>query len=319
VTVQMTDYDSVDVVGMAGPDGAFSVPVGPLPAGVFVSVRAGDSVTRTLARRGFVTGRSPIQIQGAVDQQLVRGVVNFSTNSTASGIGWAIESRRPRTKGNAFSVDTARHPDGPLRVDVADDFNVEDYLYLIVDNTAPSGGAGTDQRVRVGRDAAIVTSAADTNGIANVQVAFGDGATVTQAAAQAGQPLLHRYAAAGDYTVKATITDNAGNVRQDESVVTVTAAPLLRLTGKIPTSVKRGKPLKFTLSTSVAGTLSVQMLGPTGKVVRKATKRTTAANGRAAISIKTKGLKRGRYILVRQLVGADGEAGPVLIGSVRVK
>jgi PKD domain len=319
VVVRSGAYLVADTAVTAASDGTFSIPVGAAPSGSRVEVGAGDPASRTYASRTLFTGRPPIQIQGAVDQQLVRGVVNLTATNATTETGWSIDDQAPRTPGSSLSVNTALRQDGPLRIDVAHSFNTEDYLYLKVDNTPPYGGAGADQRVRVARDAAIVTNANDANGIASVQVAFGDGTTATQSAAQVGAPALHRYTRAGSFTAKVTITDNAGNVRQDESVVTVTAAPVLRLTGKIPTSVLRGKVLRFSQRTSVAGTLRVQLIGPTGKVLRRAAARTTVANGRATISLRTKGLKRGRYLLVRQLVGADGEAGPVLIGSVRIR
>lgn len=320
VRVRYSFYTTVDLAVAAAADGTFSVPIGTPPTGARIEVSAGDPTTRSHAFRLLLVGRSPSQIGGAVDQQLVRGAVNLSASNPGLAVGWSVaEQADPRSPGAALALNTALRPDGPLRVDVADSFNVEDYLYLVVDNTAPSGGAGADQRVRVGRDAAIVTSAADANGIARVQVAFGDGANVTQTGAGIGAPLLHRYRRAGRFTARATITDNAGNVTVDESVITVTAAPVLRLTGKLPTSVRRGKVLKISQLTSVAGTLRVQLLAPTGKAVRKGAATTSRANGRATVNLKSKGLKRGRYLLVRQLVGADGEAGPVLVTSVRVR
>lgn len=322
VRVRLTSgfFTLLDAAVTAGADGAFSAPLGSPPSGSRIEIGAGDPGTRGYTSRTLVTGRPQIQIQGAADQQLVRGTVNLTAANATPATGWSVdEQAEPRIGGAALALNTTLRRDGPLRVDVADAFTIEDYLYLVVDNTAPSGGAGADQRVRVGRDAAFVTSAADANGIASVQVAFGDGATVTQTGAGIGAPLLHRYTRPGSFTARATITDKAGNVTVDEAIITVTAAPVLRLTGKTPTSVVRGKVLKISQRTSVAGTLRVQLLASTGKAVRKGSRTTTRANGRATINLKTKGLKKGRYLLVRQLVGADGEAGPVLVTAVRVR
>lgn len=319
VRVGYSFYTTVDLAVVAAADGTFSVPIGTPPTGARIEVWAGDPTTRSNAFRLLLAGRSPSQIGGAVDQQLVRGVVNLSASNPGPAVGWSVaEQADPRIPGAALALNTALRPDGPLRVDVADGFNIEDYLYLIVDNTAPSGGAGADQRVRVGREAVIVTNANDANGIANVQVAFGDGSTVTQAGAQAGTPLRHRYSRRGSFTARATITDAAGNVTRDSSVVTVTAAPVLRLTGKVPTSFRKGKVLRFTQTTSVAGTVRVQLVRATGRVALTRTATTRRARGKAVIAISTRRLNRGRYLLVRQLVGADGEAGPVLISRLRI-
>ena len=318
-TGEFTGFTVLETSVTAAADGAFTLPVGSLPSGTVVQVTSGDPETRTAAVRTLTLGRTPFAIAGASDRQLLRGTVNLSLNTTSGDPGWSVSGQPSRTRARTLAVDTGSYPDGPLRVDVAEGFEIDDYLYLIVDNTAPSGGAGPDQQVRTGRDATLLTNARDANGVTSVVMAFGDGTSLTQRGAEAGTPLTHRYTKAGRFTASVTITDTAGNTTRDDAILTVAAGTASKLTGTLPKSVRRGKVLRITQRLSTPGTLRVQLLTSRGKVLSRGAGTALVAGSSATVTIGTRRLKRGTYILVRQLVSADGDAGPILTGTIAVK
>ena len=106
--------------------------------------------------------------------------------------------------------------------------SAEDYLYVNVDNTPPTGGAGADQTVAKGRTAVIVTGAADaTSGLASVKVDFGDNHRQSLPVAKLAAPITHAYSKLGTFTVAVTITDRAGNVTSDTRARSASRPPSL--------------------------------------------------------------------------------------------
>lgn len=310
-----------DAVGTAGGDGSFRIAIGATATGTLVRVSAGDPVTRALTQLGLVAGRAHIAIAGASDRQVVRGTISLTATGGVEGpASWrvGVASSVATVAPWAHAVDTRTYPDGPLKASVRD-AAVGDYLYLIVDNTAPSGGAGSDQTVRPRRDALILTEARDANGLASVAADFGDGVKLAQPASQLGQPLHHAYAKVGSYKATVTITDAAGNVTTDSAAIKVRSAAAPKLSGTIPASASRTKPLRLTLRSSAAGTLTVRLISPRGRAVRTAVKRIAKAGGKVSISFATKTLRPGRYLLLRQLVSDDGTPGAILTRSVTIR
>jgi hypothetical protein len=139
--------------------------------------------------------------------------------------------------GTTFALPVDRVPDGPARVTataVAGPSST-DYLYVLVDSTAPTGGAGPDQTVPVGRRAVFVTQAHDANGLAAVRFRFtAKGNGVGQPVNQLGQPFRHAFTKVGTYAVTVTITDLAGNTTSDRAIVRVVRGLSSAITGRWP-------------------------------------------------------------------------------------
>ena len=310
-----------DVGGTAGADGSFRIAIGATATGTRVRVSAGDPVTRALTQLGLVAGRAHIAIAGASDRQVVRGTISLTATGDVEGpASWrvGVASSVATVAPWARAVDTRTYADGPLKVAVAD-AAVGTYLYLIVDNTAPSGSAGADQTVRPRRDALILTEAQDASGLASVDADFGDGSKLAQPASQLGQPLHHSYAKIGSFKETVTITEAAGNVSTDSATIKVRSAGAPKLSGTNVSSASRAKPLRLTMHSSAAGTLTVRLISPRGRAVRTAVKRIAKARGKVSISFATKTLRPGRYLLLRQIVSDDGTPGAILTSSVTIR
>ncbi len=80
----------------------------------------------------------------------------------------------------------------------------------------------------------------------------------------------------------------------------------------------RKKSLAAKLVGRQPGQLEIFILSQTG--ARKLTKRVTftKANQRIKVTLLTKGLKLGRFVLVEQFTDANGVAGPVQARALRV-
>ena len=310
-----------DLAGTADGTGAFRIALGPTAAGTRIRVSAGDPATRALTQLALIAGRAHLAIGGVPVGGLVRGTVTLSATGDIDGpIFWyigaanSIATAAPWTR----TIDTRTFADGPLKVLAYDSF-LTNYAYLAVDNTPPSGGAGSDQTVFPRREALILSEARDANGLASVVADFGDGVKLTQPDSQLGLPLRHRYAKVGGYKVTLTITDRAGNVTADTALIKVRSAAAPRLSGALPARASRKKPLRLTLHSSAAGTLTVRLISPRGRAVRTAVKHIARAGGKVSISFTTRTLTRGRYLLLRQLVSDDGTPGAILMSSVTVR
>jgi hypothetical protein len=217
--------------------------------------------------------------------------------------------------GASLALPLDRVPDGPVRITATAQAgpSTTDYLYLNVDSTAPSGGAGPDQTVPVGRRAVFVTQARDALGLASVRFRLklkGNG--VVQPAAQLGQPFRHAFGKAGTYAVTVTITDLAGNTTSDRTIVRVVKGLASALNGRWPGRATRKAGLKVKLSARVPGDLSLQILRPNGRVALTRTVGFDRPRVGKRISVGLKQLRAGRYVAVRQFVDANGVAGPVV-------
>ncbi len=102
--------------------------------------------------------------------------------------------------------------------------------HLVRVNAAPVADAGGDRHVAVGEEAVFDGSASSDpdGGIVAYEWDFGDGATAT------GVSVRHRYAAAGSYTARLTVRDEAGLANSSsgaEVAVTVNPAPAPGIAG----------------------------------------------------------------------------------------
>jgi hypothetical protein len=217
--------------------------------------------------------------------------------------------------GTSLAIPVERVPDGPVRVTATalGGASTTDYLYVIADSTAPSGGAGPDQTVPVGRRAVFVTQARDANGLSAVRFRFtAKGSGVGQAVDQLGQPFRHAFTKLGIYAVTVTITDLAGNATTDRAIVRVARGISSSVSGRWPTRVARRSGIRTKLSARIPGDLSLQLLRPNGRIAVARTLSFDRARVGKKLTIALKRLPAGRYLAVRQFVDANGTAGPVV-------
>ena len=217
--------------------------------------------------------------------------------------------------GTPFALPLERVPDGPARITATAQSgpSATDYLYVIVDSTAPAGGAGPDQTVPVGRRAVFVTGARDAAGLASVRFRFkAKGNGVAQPASQLGQPFRHAFGKTGTYAVSVTITDVAGNVTTDRAIVRVVKGLASALNGRWPGRASRthrpqGEAQRARPGRSLAADPAAerQARAHAHRLVRPRP-RGQADRGRPQAAAP------GRYLAVRQFVDANGVAGPVV-------
>ena len=165
----------------------------------------------------------------------------------------------------------------------------------------------------------IVTGAGDdTSGLSSVKVDFGDKHRLTQSKDNLGAPLSHIYAKLGTFTVVVTITDGAGNTTSDSAKIRVASTVAPQIGGNFAGKLVRKRSLAAKLLGRQPGQLEIFILSQTG--ARKLTKRVTftKANQRIKVTLLTKGLKLGRFVLVEQFTDANGVAGPVQARALRV-
>jgi hypothetical protein len=263
----------------------------------------------------IVGGLTP-HIQGLVDQQPVRAgaVATVGGLPAAADVLWGGDLPAI-SGGTSLTLPVERVPDGPARVTATalGGPSTTDYLYVIVDSTAPTGGAGPDQTVPVGRRAVFVTQAHDANGLAAVRFRFtAKGNGVGQAVNQLGQPFRHAFSKVGIYAVTVTITDLAGNTTTDRAIVRVARGVTSTVSGRWPTRVTRRAGIKTKLSARIPGDLSLQIVRPNGRVTVSRTLAFDKARVGKKLTISLRRLPAGRYLAVRQFVDANGVAGPVV-------
>ncbi|MDX6579540.1 MAG: hypothetical protein QOJ47_1089 [Gaiellales bacterium] len=322
---------SPTVYGTADGNGAFALDAGALLPRDNVQVEASDPTGTQISQQSLVPDSQQPAIQGVVDQQLVHGTLAITAlGGGPSGMTWggdgpmALADTAPYT----YSLDTTLLTDGPHLVNAYPAglyYTVSDYLWLRVDNTAPTVTGGPDQYVGVGYSTALLASAHDANGLASVVANFGDGKTLTQPAAALGQPIRHSYAKVGTYTATVTVTDAAGNTTTDTASIHVLGTLASQVTGKIPTSIKQAKlkkkrkNLSVKLTAHMAGDLHVRVLNASSKLRASVTVTFAAANKPATLTIPTKKWAKGRYTLVLQFTDSSGTPGPVVVQSLRIR
>ncbi|MDX6599251.1 MAG: hypothetical protein QOE87_3138 [Gaiellales bacterium] len=316
LVVQSQGARSDRQVATASAGGLFVIaPHDPAPGDEIV-VSAADPATHGVTTRTLLVGGLAPQIQTLVDQQPVRAGATASITGLPAGTSVLWGGDIPATlAGTPFALPVDRVPDGPVRITATAQSgpSATDYLYVIVDSTAPDGGAGADQTVPVGRRVVFVTQAHDALGLASVRFRFkAKGNGVLQPASQLGQPFRHAFGKAGTYAVTVTITDLAGNVTADRAIVRVAKGLASALNGRWPARASRTAGLKLKLSARAPGDLSLQILRANGKLALTRTIPFDRARVGKRIAIGLKRLRAGRYVAVRQFVDANGVAGPVV-------
>jgi hypothetical protein len=317
--------------GTADGNGAFALDVGPLLPRDSFYVEASDPTGTMVTVQSIIPGSPQPVIQGLTDQQLVHGTLSITAlGGGPAGMFWggdgpyALAGAAPYT----YSFDTTVLTDGPHLVNASPaglNNTVSDYLWVRVDNTAPTVTAGADQYVGVGYSSALLASAYDANGLASVVASFGDGKTLTQPAAALGQPIRHTYAKVGTYTATVTVTDAAGNTTTDSASIHVLGTLTAQVTGKIPTSFKQAKHKKkrknlvVALTAHTPGDLHVRVLNASSKLRASVTLTFAVANKKTMLTIPTKKLAKGRYTLVLQFTDASGTPGPVILQPLRIR
>ena len=300
----------------ASSTGAFTLTLHDPAAGDQVVITAGDPATHGVTTLSLIVNGLVPRIQGLVDQQPVRAGAVASVTGLPAGAGVRWGGDLPETlAGTSLPLPVDRVPDGPVRVTATalGGPGSTDYLYVLVDGTAPAGGAGPDQTVPVGRKAVFVTGARDTGGLAAVRFVFkAGGSGVGQPVNQLGQPFRHVFTKLGIYAVTVTITDLAGNATTDRAIVRVVRGLASAINGRWPARATRRAGLRPKLSARVPGDLSVQILRPNGKVAVTRTLSFDRARVGKRLTISLKRLPPGRYLAVRQFVDANGVAGPVV-------
>jgi hypothetical protein len=304
--------------------GGFSIDLGDVLPPDAVEVDAADPASHSLTVGRLVAGEADPQISGLGDQQLVRGrIAPTLSPSPAGGAVWGGDLPFLRTTVAPFAdaLDTTRLDDGSYRIEgrALPGPSRTAYLYVTVDNTPPSGGAGPDQLVPRGRAVAFVTAAADANGLASVRIAFGDGTSTNQPFAQLGRPITHAYRKLRRYVATATITDRAGNVTSDTAAIRVVRGLPAAVIGSVPGVVRRGHDLRARLSPRAPGQLSLQVLTRGNALVVDGSLGMPAARHAYALRLATHRLRAGRYTLVMQFVDGNGIAGPVVVRTLVVR
>jgi hypothetical protein len=300
----------------ASSTGAFAVTLADPAPGDVIEVAAGVAATHGLTTLELIAGGLEPHIQGVVDQQPVRAGAVASLGGLPAGADVFWGGDLPAISGGtSLTLPVERVPDGPARVTATalGGPSTTDYLYVIVDSTAPTGGAGPDQTVPVGRRAVFVTQAHDANGLAAVRFRFtAKGNGVGQAVNQLGQPFRHAFTKLGIYAVTVTITDLAGNTTTDRAIVRVARGVTSTVSGRWPTRVTRRAGIKTKLSARIPGDLSLQLIRPNGRVAVSRTLSFDKARVGKKVTIALRRLPAGRYLAVRQFVDANGVAGPVV-------
>ncbi|MDX6630849.1 MAG: hypothetical protein QOH00_3095 [Gaiellales bacterium] len=301
---------------VASASGAFAVTLHDPFAGDGIVITAGDPATHGVTTLSLIVGGFAPQITGLADQQPVHAgaVAGVTGVPTGGSVLWGGDL--PETiGGTALTLPVERVPDGPARVTATAlaGPSTTDYLYVVVDSTAPAGGAGPDQTVPVGRRAVFVTQARDANGLAAVRFRFtAKGNGVGQPVNQLGQPFRHAFTKLGIYAVTVTITDLAGNTTTDRAIVRVVRGVSSSVSGRWPARATHRAGIKTKLSARIPGDLSLQIVRPNGRVAVSRTLSFDKPRVGKKLSIALKHLPAGRYLAVRQFVDANGVAGPVV-------
>jgi hypothetical protein len=301
---------------IASAAGAYAVTLhDPFP-GDRIVVTAGDPATHGVTTLSLTVGGFTPHITGVADQQPVRAGVVANASGLPAGAAVLWGGDLPDTLGGtSLALPLDRVPDGPVRVTARAlaGPGSTDYLYVILDSTPPTGGAGPDQTVPAGRRAVFVTQARDAVGLAAVRFSFSaTGAGVGQAVGQLGQPFRHAFTKLGIHAVTVTITDLAGNTTTDRAIVRVVRGVSSTVSGRWPVRATRRAGIKTKLSARIAGDLSVQLIRPNAKVAIARTIPFDKLRVGRKLSISLAGLPPGRYLVVRQFVDGNGVAGAVV-------
>jgi hypothetical protein len=308
--------------------GNFAVQLTDARPGDVLNITAADQGTHQTTTTSLTFGGSTAKITGVSDGQYVRGTITPTVAGTGlDSVFWngvdalTLPTLLATAAPFPYPLDTTKLDDGTYRLEASGrpDATAYDYLYLTVDNTPPNGSAGNDQTVGRGAKAIIVTGAGDdTSGLDSVKVDFGDKHRLTQSGDSLGLPASHIYTKIGTYTATVTITDAAGNVTSDTAKIRVATTVAPQIGGNFPGKLVRKKALAAKLVGRRPGQLEIFILSQTG--ARKLTKRVTftKANQAIKVSLLTKGLKLGRFVLVEQFTDENGVAGPVQARALRV-
>jgi hypothetical protein len=308
--------------------GNFAVQLTDPRAGDVVNVATADQASHQMMTTALTVGGPTAKITGVSDQQYVRGTITPTVaGSGLDTVFWNgvdtlyLPTLLAPAAPFPYPLDTTKWVDGTYRLEASGrpDSTAYDYVYLTFDNTPPNGSAGADQTVASGSVANIVTGAGDdTSGLASVKVDFGDGHRLTQAVDNLGSPVSHIYNKLGAYTALVTITDKAGNVTSDTARIRVASTIGPQIGGTFSGKLVYKRALAARLVARQPGQLEIFILSGTG--VRKLTRRVTftKAGQRVKVTLGTRALKLGRFVLVEQFTDANGVAGPVQARALQV-
>jgi hypothetical protein len=213
----------------AGTDGRFAVALDDPQPGDQIGVTAVNVATRDVTSLDVTFGAPVVRITGVHDQQLVRGRIRVGVRAAGARHvlldGGELVNASRSSAPFTFSVNTRPAGDGPAEITAtayaAAGSQGFDYLWVIVDNTAPRGALPSEAFARSGRRLRLHPGASDDNGIASVLVTWGDGTRQRLRGRRALAALSHVYRRSGDFRVRVTITDRAGNRRLVRTVVHV--------------------------------------------------------------------------------------------------
>lgn len=187
------------------------------------------------------------------------------------------------------------------------------YVTSRYDGTPPKVDASIPASVQIGADAIFSVTASDSSGIGSVAWDFGDGSGAPGAP---GGTVRHVYGRLGNYPIKVTVTDKAGNAATVSRTLAVVAPPkpVTKASAalKVKSAVRKGSVL------TVAGTLDRRTSGKVSvayaqKIGRKTTTlRATAkiVRGRFTAKLRIRGVllrvNGGRATLTVRYTG-DGD------------
>lgn len=171
-----------------------------------------------------LSGNASVNLAGsASDDGLPAGSTLTKTWSKLSGPG-AVSFSNASSPITTASISLAGNyvlrlsaSDGSLTS--SDDISITINANTCAGNTPPTANAGPDKTANVGAVVSFSGAASSDPGgsIASYSWNFGDGSSAN------GLSVSHSYAAAGNFTVSLSVTDNCGSVSSDGAIVTVSA------------------------------------------------------------------------------------------------
>lgn len=209
-----------------------------------------SSITLTIAPDGTTAPAIKAAFSVSGTQQVGNTVSFDGGSSTGTGLSYAWDFG----DGTSGSGETATHKytaaaSYTVKLTVTDKNGIKDSVTHAVTIAAlPTAGFQVQGTQEVGQALTFDASSATGSGL-TYRWDFGDGQTAT------GNIASHSYTAAGDYTVRLTVTDSLGSKGSTSKTLTIaTAAPKARFS--TPDTGKAGQPHSFDASSSTGDGLT---------------------------------------------------------------